>query len=116
VPDSTRVVGQRLPKLDAPEKVSGRVQYADDLHIPGLLTGAILRSPHAHARIVRVDTTRAAALPGVKAVIHAGNVEQRPFGFDHDNLPLKDHTVRCRCCGNRPRDGAPRARADRGRL
>ncbi|MDH4116631.1 MAG: xanthine dehydrogenase family protein molybdopterin-binding subunit [Acidimicrobiia bacterium] len=91
----TRVVGKRLPKLDAPDKVSGRIQYADDLHIPGMLTGAILRSPHAHARIVSIDVSKAEALPGVKAVIHAGNVQQRPFGYGHDNLPLKDRKVRC---------------------
>ena len=90
-----RVVGRRLPKLDAPEKVTGGTRYADDLKIPGMLAGAILRSPHAHARILSVDTSRAEALPGVKAVIHAGNVLQRPFGYGRDNLPLKDRKVRC---------------------
>ena len=89
------IVGQRIPKLDAPEKVTGRTLYADDLRLPGLLWGAILRSPLPHARIRGVDTSAAERLPGVKAVIHAGNVEQRPFGFDHDNLPLKSDTVRC---------------------
>ncbi len=90
-----RVVGQRLPKLDAPEKVTGRTRYADDLRIPGLLTAGILRSPHPHARILSIDTTAAEALPGVVAVIHAGNVEQRPFGYHRDNVPLKRDPVRC---------------------
>ncbi len=91
----TAVIGRRLPKLDAPEKVAGRTVYADDLVIPGLLHAAIKRSPHPHAAIVGIDTSAAEALPGVKAVIHAGNVRQRPFGYGHDNLPLKDRKVRC---------------------
>ncbi len=89
------VVGKRLPKLDAPEKVSGRIRYANDLSFPGVLAGGILRSPHAHARVVSIDTTAAEAMPGVKAVIHAGNVRQRPFGYDNDNIPLKGEKVRC---------------------
>jgi CO/xanthine dehydrogenase Mo-binding subunit len=89
------VVGKRLPKLDAPEKVSGRIRYANDLPFSGLLVGGILRSPHAHARIVAIDTSAAEAIPGVKAVIHAGNVRQRPFGYDGDNVPLKGEKVRC---------------------
>jgi xanthine dehydrogenase molybdenum-binding subunit len=94
-PAPLSIVGRRIPKLDAPEKVTGRTQYADDLRLPGLLHGAILRSPHPHARIRSIDTSDAGRLPGVKAVIHAGTVEQRPFGFDRDNLPLKTDTVRC---------------------
>lgn len=89
------VVGRRLPKLDAPEKVSGRIRYANDLQFPGVLVGGILRSPHPHARIVAIDTGEAEAMPGVKAVIHAGNVGQRPFGYDGDNVPLKGEKVRC---------------------
>ena len=91
----TRVVGRRLAKLDAPEKVTGRTIYADDLQIPRLLYGAILRSPYAHARIVSINTSKAEALPGVRTVIHAGNVQQRTFGYGHDNLPLKGTKVRC---------------------
>ena len=90
-----RVIGKRIPKLDAPEKVTGSTVYADDMHIPGLLRAAIKRSPHAHARIVSIDTAKAEALPGVHAVIHAGNVDQRPFGYGHDNEPLKSTKVRC---------------------
>jgi len=91
---SFEVVGTRLPKLDAPEKVSGLVQYGDDLQIAGLLVGAIKRSPHSHARILNIDTSAAEALPGVKAVLHAGNVQQRPYGFYGDNIPLKPDIVR----------------------
>jgi len=89
------VVGKRIPKLDAPDKVVGRTVYADDLRMSGLLIGAIKRSPHPHARIVAIDASAAEALPGVHAVIHAGNVQQRPFGYGGDNIPLKAHVVRC---------------------
>lgn len=89
-----RVVGRRLPKLDAPQKVSGKTAYADDLRMSGLLVGAILRSPHPHARIVSIDIAEAEALPGVHAVIHAGNVQQRNYGYNHDNIPLKREKVR----------------------
>lgn len=63
------VVGQSVPVLDARERVTGQVRYVLDAERPGMLTGRILRSPHAHARIVRVDASRAAALPGVYAVL-----------------------------------------------
>ena len=89
------VVGKRIPKLDAPDKVTGRTVYADDLRMSGLLIGAIKRSPHPHARIVAIDTAAAETLPGVHAVIHAGNVQQRPFGYGGDNIPLKGRVVRC---------------------
>ena len=89
-----QVVGHRLPKLDAPQKVTGQIAYADDLRMSGLLEGAILRSPHPHARILSIDVSAAERLPGVRAVIHAGNVEQRRFGYGDDNLPLKGDKVR----------------------
>lgn len=92
--EALRVVGRRLPKIDAPEKVAGQTAYAGDLRMSGLLVGAILRSPHPHARIRSIDISGAEALPGVHAVIHAGNVEQRPFGYNHDNVPLKGEKVR----------------------
>jgi CO/xanthine dehydrogenase Mo-binding subunit len=66
-----RVVGTSQPRLDAVEKVLGRTKYVQDLahELPGLLHAAVLRSPHAHARIAELDTTRAEALPGVRAVV-----------------------------------------------
>jgi len=69
------VVGQRRPRLDGPEKVSGRAQFTADIHLPGMLVGKILRSRHKHARIVRLDTSKAEALPGVRAVITAPDAE-----------------------------------------
>lgn len=63
------VIGRRQPRLDGFEKVSGRAVFTDDVVLPGMLYGKILRSPHARARIRRIDTTRAARLPGVKVVV-----------------------------------------------
>ena len=59
------VLGQRLRKTDGLEKSTGRARYTDDLVLPGMLHGKILRSPHPHARIVSIDTSAAQALPGV---------------------------------------------------
>ena len=64
-------VGQRIPRKDGPEKVTGRAKYTGDIHMPGMLIGRILRSPHAHARIINIDTSRAEQLTGVKSVITA---------------------------------------------
>ncbi|HEX5415575.1 MAG TPA: xanthine dehydrogenase family protein molybdopterin-binding subunit [Chloroflexota bacterium] len=66
---SEGIVGQRAPRVDALDKVTGRAKYTADLKLPGMLHGAFLRSPHAHARILRIDTSKAEALPGVKAVL-----------------------------------------------
>ncbi len=65
------------------------------MELPRLLHGKILRTPLPHARIVRVDTSRARALPGVLAVLTGEDVEQRPFGFAKDQLALKRGKVRC---------------------
>lgn len=65
----TVVIGQRLPRIDAADKVTGRAKYTSDLKLPGMLYGAFLRSPHAHAIIKRIDTSKAEALPGVKAIV-----------------------------------------------
>ena len=62
------VVGTRPIRHDGPDKVTGRARYAADVHPPAMLHGKILRSPHAHAVIKSIDTTRALALPGIKAV------------------------------------------------
>jgi xanthine dehydrogenase molybdenum-binding subunit len=64
-----RVIGRRGPNIDAVERVTGRAKYTGDIDLPGMLVAKVLRSPHAHARIVRVDTARAEAVPGIRAVI-----------------------------------------------
>jgi CO/xanthine dehydrogenase Mo-binding subunit len=65
------VVGTRPPRVDAVDKVTGRATFGTDIQLSGMLYGKVLRSPHAHARIIAVDTREAEALPGVHAVITA---------------------------------------------
>jgi len=62
-----RVVGKPTPRIDGPEKVTGRSRYCFDVQLPGMLHAAMVRSPHAHARIKSVDVSAATRLPGVKA-------------------------------------------------
>jgi CO/xanthine dehydrogenase Mo-binding subunit len=65
----TEVIGKRMPRIDAYERVSGSAVYPSDTLLPDMLYGAILRSPHAHARVLSVDTREAEKRPGVRAVI-----------------------------------------------
>ncbi|MBI4461349.1 MAG: molybdopterin-dependent oxidoreductase [Acidobacteria bacterium] len=86
------VVGKRLPMRDGPEKVTGRGLYADDLVLPGMLVGKILRSPHPHARIRRIDGSKAEALPGVAAVVTGPEFPNKygilPIGHDETAFAL----------------------------
>jgi CO/xanthine dehydrogenase Mo-binding subunit len=63
------IVGTRPIRPDGADKVTGRAAYGADFNMPGQLVGRVLRSPHAHARIVSIDTSKAKALPGVKAIV-----------------------------------------------
>jgi xanthine dehydrogenase molybdenum-binding subunit len=63
------VIGTRSPVIDAVERVTGQAKYTGDLELPGMLVARVLRSPHAHARIVSIDASKAEALQGVKSVI-----------------------------------------------
>lgn len=67
------VLGTRPIRHDGVDKVTGRARYAADIRLPRMLHGKILRSPHAHARILAIDTSRAEALPGVQAVMTAAD-------------------------------------------
>ncbi|PYN76355.1 MAG: hypothetical protein DMD97_12390 [Candidatus Rokuibacteriota bacterium] len=89
------VVGKSTPKLDGPDKVTGRTCYLHDLELPRLAHGKILRTRLPHARIVSIDTSRARVLPGVLAVLTGADVEPRPFGFAKDQVALKRGKVRC---------------------
>ncbi len=73
------VVGRRLPLKDAYEKVTGSLKFSIDVSLPGMLYAKILRSPYAHARIVRLDTTRAKSLPGVEAVVTYKDVPEEEW-------------------------------------
>jgi xanthine dehydrogenase molybdenum-binding subunit len=72
------VVGTRPIRHDGVDKVTGRAQYGADFQMAGLLYGYVLRSPHAHARIKRIDTTKAEKFPGVKAVVIAADFPPTP--------------------------------------
>ena len=83
-----RVVGKSLPRMDGAGKVTGTAVYAADFALPGMLVGKVFRSTEPHARIVRLDTARARALPGVRAVMTAADVPDVRYGG-----ALKDETV-----------------------
>ncbi len=74
------VIGTPRPKVDAYGKVTGRALYADDIMLPRMLYGKLLRSPHPHARILSIDTRRALELPGVFAVLTGEDLPQK-FGI-----------------------------------
>lgn len=77
-----RIIGKSTPRPDAWEKVRGRPIYAGDLDLSGMLHGRIVRSPYASARIVRVDTREAAALPGVVAVLASKDVPRNALRME----------------------------------
>jgi len=89
-PAGFRVVGKALRKVDATAKVIGATKFADDVALPRMLYAKLLRSPHPHARIVSIDLSQAAALPGVKAVLRGKDLPI-PFGI----LPVSqdEHTL-----------------------
>jgi CO/xanthine dehydrogenase Mo-binding subunit len=76
----TRVVGRSLPRTDGHGKVTGAAVYGADFALPGMLHGAILRAREPHARLVSIDTGRAARLPGVRAVLTAADVAAVRYG------------------------------------
>ena len=92
--ETLRSVGKRIPKRDGIDKVTGRAVYIQDLKVPGMLHGKILRSKYPHARIVRVDISKARKLLGVRAVITADDVPQIRYGFLKDQPVLKSGKVR----------------------
>src|SRR5437867_9662710 len=86
-----RIVGQPCRRVEGDEKVTGRARYAYDVRLPGMLFARVLRSPHPHARIKRLDAAKASALPGVRAVIHANNTPEITW---YQESLLFDRTVR----------------------
>jgi 4-hydroxybenzoyl-CoA reductase subunit alpha len=91
-----RVISTRAPRLDAPAKATGKAVFADDIRLPGMLHGALLQSPVAHARILSIDTSRAEQLPGVHAVLTAANVPRIRFGVSparHDEMIFAEKKV-----------------------
>ncbi|KPK23706.1 MAG: hypothetical protein AMK69_17680 [Nitrospira bacterium SG8_3] len=91
------VIGKPYPKKDARIKVTGECRFAGDISVPGMLHGKMLRSPHAHARILHIDTSKAEKLKGVRAVITGKDFPGILYGnFMHtrDYLPLAIDRVR----------------------
>jgi 4-hydroxybenzoyl-CoA reductase alpha subunit len=93
-------VGKSVPRKDGAEKATGKALYTVDMVLPGMLWGKILRSPYPHAKILRIDTTRAERLPGVKAVITGKDTLGIKHGFVEtpryapDQYPLAMDRVR----------------------
>lgn len=75
------VVGRRLPQHDAAAKATGQAQFTDDLTLPGMLYGRLVRSSIAHGRIVSIDTSAAEALPGVKGVLTGKDIPDQVYGI-----------------------------------
>ena len=94
----THNIGDYVPMVDGPEKVSGRAKYTADLIAPGMLAGRIYRSPYSHAEIVAVDISEASKLPGVKAVVTGADCD-KTFGvlpIARSEHPLARDKVRYR--------------------
>lgn len=87
--DTYDVIGTDVNRIDARSKVTGKAKYVDDVVLPNMLYGKILRSPYAHAKILSIDTSRAEQLPGVKAVLTAKSAPNiYLFGIDVQDEPL----------------------------
>src|SRR6202162_3721973 len=90
------IIGKPTAMVDAAEKTTGAGKYTDDLSVPGMLTGKILHSPYPHARIERIDTSRAEKCEGVVAVV-VGKDAPNPYGIlpvGHDEYALALDKVR----------------------
>jgi CO/xanthine dehydrogenase Mo-binding subunit len=74
------IIDSREPRIDAPNKATGKALFIDDIHLPSMLFGALLQSPLAHARIVHIDVSKAKRLAGVKAVITAEDAGMIKYG------------------------------------
>ena len=94
----THNIGDYVPMIDGPEKVSGRAKYTADLMAPGMLAGRIFRSPYSHAEILDVDISEAMKLPGVKAIVTGADCD-KTFGvlpIARSEHPLARDRVRYR--------------------
>jgi CO/xanthine dehydrogenase Mo-binding subunit len=69
-----RFIGQPQPRIDGPERVTGRAAYTSDIHLPGMLYARTLRSPYPHARLKNISLSQAEALPGVRAILYYQNI------------------------------------------
>ena len=87
--DAGDFIGKTVRRIDAPSKVSGKLKYAGDMTMPGMLHVQVLRSPHPHARIVSIDTSAAEAMDGVEGIITAADVPgEDGFGVFVNDQPI----------------------------
>ena len=86
----TDPVGKSVPRIDGKGMVTGQTKYAFDVSFPNMLIGKMIRSPHPHAKIISIDTSKAEALPGVRAVITAKDTDKIKFGSNEYFFP---HTI-----------------------
>ncbi len=110
--DSLSYVGKRLTRPDVSTKATGEALYGADITLPGMLIGRILMSPHAHANVIRIDTSKARALPGVAAVITHEDVPKTsftrsvmaeglpPFAYEGENQDQFILSDKARCTGD----------------
>ena len=88
------VVGKRLPKIDAPDKATGRAIYTDDIVLPNMIYGKLLLSPLPHAKIKSINTEKAKTLPGVKVIFTGADVTDLTYGTSppryDENVLAKD--------------------------
>jgi CO/xanthine dehydrogenase Mo-binding subunit len=87
-PSPFRIVGQAIPRVEGVDKVTGRARFAADFSLPGTLWATALYSPLAHARIVSIDTTRARAIPGVRAILTGADFPGRLHGRVLRDIPF----------------------------
>jgi CO/xanthine dehydrogenase Mo-binding subunit len=101
VTNASRIVGEKTGRIDGPDKTTGRGKYVVDAALPDMLWCKILRSPVAHARVVRIDTTQALAVPGVHAVVTGEDVRDMRTGNLRDDEPLLASWDRVRFIGDK---------------
>src|SRR5947208_15347460 len=71
-------IGRSRRRVDGLQRVTGRARYTQDVYLPGMLYARVLRSPYPRARVRRIDTKKAEALPGVRALLHPFNAPDAP--------------------------------------
>ena len=87
-PVETSAVGHNISRIDTLSQVTGRLTYIEDLSFPGMLHARVLRSRHPHARIVRIDTREAEAMPGVMATVTGKELPDNGFGITYKDQPV----------------------------
>ena len=103
-----RIIGQPTPRIEVAGKVTGESRYTADVLLPGTLWAKVLRSPHSHARITRIDASKAENAPGVRAVLTGADVRGIFMGRRYRDVPVLAQD-RVRFVGERVAGGIARA-------